>query len=156
MAASLQLRLTGGASNNDPNASLGGDMSANQLSATAMNNLFDDVANADRVAGDVEYRAIDIYNAGDEEAQAIEAYMDPVTSNDHTDLAFGLDSTTQAVADEDTAPSSVTFGNYTSSSKLSISNIAAGAAQRLWIRRTVNAGAVNDNNDLGTIKIDYA
>lgn len=156
MSATLQLRLTGGASNSDPDASLGGVMSSSQLSATAMNNLFDDVDNAERVAGDVEYRAIDIYNAGDAAATVVKAFMDAITSNADTDLAFGLDSGTQSIADEDTAPTSVTFANYTSASKLSISDIAAGSAQRLWIRRTVGAGAANDNNDLGTINVEYA
>lgn len=156
MSATLQLRLTGGASNSDPDASLGGVMSADQVAATAMNNLFDDVSPADRLSGSVKYRAIDIYNAGDAAATVVKAFMDAITSNADTDLAFGLDSGTQSIADEDTAPTSVTFANYTSASKLSISDIAAGSAQRLWIRRTVAAGAANDNNDLGTINVEYA
>jgi len=47
--------LTGGAGNSDPNASPGGEMSANQISGTPMNNLFDNVTADEAAAGDVEY-----------------------------------------------------------------------------------------------------
>ncbi len=77
MAASLQLFLTGGAGNTDPNGSLGGVKSTTQLSSTPLNNLFDNVSPGEASAGDVEYRAIDIYNAGDAAAQSVAAYIDP-------------------------------------------------------------------------------
>lgn len=156
MAASLQLFLTGGAGNSDPNASLGGVRSSTQVSATPMNNLFDNVTPAEASAGDIEYRAIDIYNNGDAAAESIQAYLDPETTSEDTEIDLGLDSTTQTVANENTAPTGVTFAHYTSSSKLSISNIAAGSAQRLWLRRTVSSGAGNLANDSCTLKIDFA
>ncbi len=53
--SSLQILLTGGAGNSDPNASPGGEMSANQISGTPMNNLFDNVTADEAAAGDVEY-----------------------------------------------------------------------------------------------------
>ena len=156
MAATLEMRLTGGATNTDPDASLGGTMSSSAVSSTALNNLFDNVTPSERSAGSVEYRAVDIYNSGGDAATAVEMYMSTETSNSDTQLDFGLDSTTQTITNETTAPSSVTFAHYTSSSKLSISDIAASGAQRVWIRRTVTAGATNDANDQGTIAVDYA
>lgn len=156
MAATLQLRLTGGADNTDPNASLGGVMSSTQLSSTPMNNLFDNVSPDEASAGDVEYRALDIYNSGDAAATAIQAYLDPVTTSPSTEIELGLDSTTQSIAAEGTAPSGVTFAAYTSSSKLSISDIAAAGNQRIWLKRTVSSGAANLNNDTCTLKIEYA
>jgi hypothetical protein len=156
MAASLQLRLTGGASNADPNASLGGTRSSEQVSGTPMNNLFDNVASDEASAGDVEYRAIDIYNAGDASATVVKAYMDPNSTSASTTIELGLDSTTQTIGGEGSAPSGVTFGDYTSASKLTISDIAASGAQRLWLKRTVTAGAANLSNDSCTLKIEYA
>ncbi len=156
MAATLELRYTGGASNTDPDASLGGVSSANALSVTALNNLFDDAHPAERAAGSVEYRAISLHNSGDAAATVIEMYMSTITSNPDTDIAFGLDSTTGTIVDETTAPSGVTFANYTSASKLSISDIVAAGAQRVWVRRTIQAGAENDSSDLGTMAADYA
>ncbi|NLI83741.1 MAG: hypothetical protein GX443_18965 [Deltaproteobacteria bacterium] len=156
MAASLQLFLTGGSGNSDPNASLGGVRSSTQVSGTAMNNLFDNVTPAEASAGDIEYRAIDIYNNGDAAAESIQAYLDPETTSEDTEIDLGLDSTTQTVGNESTAPTDVTFAHYTSSSKLSISNIAASGAQRLWLRRTVSSSAGNLANDSCTLKIEFA
>lgn len=156
MAATLQLFLTGGAGNSNPNASLGGIRSNTQVSGTPLNNLFDDVQPGEAVAGDIEYRAVDIYNSGDASAVVVKVYIDPDTPSPKTELDLGLDSTTQSVANENTAPTDVSFSHYTPSSKLSVSDIAAGAAQRLWLRRTVQAGAANMANDGTTIKIEYA
>lgn len=156
MAAELQFRLTGGASNADPNASLGGVGSAEQLGATALNNLFDNVEPAEALAGDVEYRAIDIYNNGDEAATSVEFYFDAQTSSEDTDLAAGLDGTTQSVGDENTAPSGPTFTQPTEASPLAVSDIAVGGRQRVWIRRTVGAAAGNTSNDQATLAVKYA
>lgn len=157
MAANLQLFLTGGGSNSDPNASLGGVKSSTQLSATPMNNLFDNVDPAEAVAGDVEYRAIEIQNNGDAVAQAVKAYLSSDTASAYTEIDLGLESGTQTIPNESTAPSGVSFAHYTPGSKLAISDIAAsGGTQRLWLRRTVTAGAPNLNNDICTLKIEYA
>lgn len=56
MAATLVFRLTGGASNSDPDASLGGVMSNTEISGTALNNLFDDVSPDEATSGSTEYR----------------------------------------------------------------------------------------------------
>jgi hypothetical protein len=157
MAANLVLRYTGGASNSDPDLSLGGVSSSVELSATAMNNLFDNVSPAERTAGDTEYRALTLVNNGDATAENIELYMSAETSNAGTALDFGLDSGVQTIVDEDTAPvDGVTFAHYTSVSKLAIPNITAAGEQRIWIRRVVQAGAANDAADTGTIAIEYA
>ena len=108
------------------------------------------------VAGSVGYRAIDIYNAGDASAAAVKAYVDPDTASPDTTIDMGLDGSTQSIDDETIAPTDVTFAHYTSSSKLSISNIAASGAQRLWLRRTVTAGAANTSNDYCILKVEFA
>lgn len=156
MAATLQLFLTGGAENSDPNASLGGVKSGTQVSGTPLNNLFDDVQPSEAVSGDTEYRAVDIYNAGDANAVVVKVYIDPDTPSPKTELDLGLDSTTQSVINEGTAPTDVSFAHYTPASKLSVGDIAPGAAQRLWLKRTVQAGAANLANDGTTIKMEYA
>ena len=160
MAASLQMHLTGGASNADPALSLGGVSSSVQVSATALNNIFDNVAPAESVAGDVEYRAVDLKNSGDATAQVVAAWMEPETSSPHTVLDFGIEASplgsTTSIANESTAPAGVTFAHYNTGSKLTIPDIPAGSYARLWIRRTVAAGALNAANDQGTINVEYA
>lgn len=160
MAATLQYNLTGGASNSDPNASLGGTSSSTQLSGTAMNNLYDDVSPAEATAGDNEYRAIDIKNTGSATATVVKAYMNPDSSSADTRIDMGVEASpinsTTSIADESTAPSGVTFGTYTTGSKLTITDIPNGSYARLWIKRVVTAGAANTSNDTGTINVDYA
>lgn len=163
MAAVLEFRLTGGSENSDPNASLGGAMSSTQLSETAMNNLFDNVSPSEANDGDVEYRAIDIYNSGDASGESVEVYMSVETSSPDSELDFYNDGTTHdgsdqgdEIADESTEPSGASWSHHTDASKLSLPSIAASMATRLWIRRTISAEATNTNEDLGTIAVDYA
>lgn len=163
MAAVLEFRLTGGSANNDPDVSLGGAMSSNALSATAMNNLFDNVSPTEANDGDTEYRAIDIYNSGDAAATSVEMYMDSETSSPDSQLDFGTDDTPHdgsdqgdTIADESTAPGGISFGHYLTGSRLSLSDIPASNAIRIWIRRVISASATNTASDTGTIAVDYA
>ena len=160
MAAILVWRLTGGASNSDPNASLGGVRSSNALSATALNNLFDDVSPAESAAGDTEYRALDLYNSGDATAGGVVVFMSTETTSSGTQLDFGIEASpinsSLSVANESTAPAGVSFAHYTSGSKLSLPDIAASSGCRVWFRRVVDAGAANLNPDQGTFTAEYA
>lgn len=155
MSATLELRLTGGAANTDPELSLGGDASSEPLSTTAMNNLFADVSPTERENGSFTYKALSIHNKGDAIAASILAYMGSNTSNDDTHVEFGLDSTTQSIVNCITPPTGVTFAQYTKSFPLTISDIAINGAQRIWVKRVVNANADNDVNDLGSIAVIY-
>jgi hypothetical protein len=151
MSSVLEYRLTGGAANADPNASLGGDMSSEQLSGTALNNLFANVRPPDIESGDsVRYRAIELYNNGDAEARNVEFYFLD-TPNSESIVAVWLDVTgTQTIGDEETEPTGAS-GNWTTplvGSKLSLDNLAVSAGHRLWIRRTVDQDADNINDDL--------
>ena len=160
MAATLAFQLSGGASNADPNLSLGGVHSSVALSATAMNNLFDDVAAGEASAGDTEYRAIDITNTGDATSAVTKIFMDPETSSTSTQLDMGIEASplgsTLSIANESTAPAGVTFAHYNSGSKLSLPDIAAAAYCRVWVRRVVSAAAPNTSNDTGTLNVEYA
>lgn len=170
MAAILEMRLTGGSTNTDPNASLGGVMSNTEVDgANPMNNLFDNVSPDEASAGDTEYRAIDLYNSGDATATNVAIYMDPETSSPDTQLDIGYDSVNSphapdenlpSIPDEDTEPTDgtnpISFGHYTAANKLSLPDIPAGQAVRVWFKRIVSAGAGNTNNDQGTIKVEYA
>jgi hypothetical protein len=125
-----------------------------------MNNLFDNVSPDEAVAGDAEYRALDLFNSGDAAATAVTVYCNGTTSPG-TDLLFALESSplasTTAVADESTAPTiSGSFTAYTSASKLTVPDIPAGSYARLWIKRTVTAGTGNLATDTTTFSVEYA
>ena len=86
----LTWRLTGGTGETNPSNSLGGEMSSGELSATALNNLFDNVAAVDAAAGEVSYRALSLYAPSGEDYETIDIYMNPETPSAYTqiDMAF--------------------------------------------------------------------
>jgi hypothetical protein len=167
MAAVIEFRLTGGATNTNPNASLGGVMSSTSLSATALNNLFDNVTPDEASAGGTEYRMIDVYNSGDAAGTSVEIYIDPNTTSVDTSLEMGEDDTNnphvsgaslELLADESTAPVSpvITFNTHGTGAKLALPDIPAGEAARIAVKRIVTAGAVNTSSDSATLKVQFA
>ena len=160
MAATLVWKLTGGAANADPNASIGGVRSSVSLSGTALNNLFDDVSPSEASAGDTEYRAIDLVNTGDAASAGTVVYMSTETTSAGTALDMGIEASpinsTMSIAGESIAPAGVSFAHYTSGSKLSLPAIAAGSCCRVWFKRIVGASTGNLANDQGTFTIEYA
>lgn len=166
MAASIEFRLTGGASNSTPDLSLGGVASSTEISGTALHNLFDAVSEAERQAGDIEYRAFEIVNTGDTDTTTQNLYIESQTTSSDTDIAIGYDSTAgshtltdnlQTIANEGTAPSSpiISFSQPTSGSPIALPAIVAGEGIRCWVRWTVNAGSTSFPNDSATIRLSY-
>jgi hypothetical protein len=154
MASNLFFHYTGGASNVDPDLSLGGTGSSERLATTALNNLFDNIDPDEIDTGDrTEYRAIDLYNEGDAEAHNVQFYFTE-TPNAESILAVWLDTTgTQSIANETTEPTGAS-GNWTTplvGSKLELANLAVSGNHRLWIRRIVDQDADNLNEDTATL-----
>ena len=158
MAASdLQFRLTGGATNTDPNLSLGGVKSSTVMSVVSLNNLFDNVSANECNSGDTEYRCLSIYNNGDRIASSITLWIDTNTPSGDSTIAIGVEpSTTQSVVSEGTAPTGVSFSTPGVGTELSVSNIDIAAESRVWIRRTISVGAYNFSNDSFVLAIQYA
>lgn len=143
VSSDIKYRLSGGSSNTDPAASLGG-----VKSSTDASNYFDDVSSAEASSGDTEYRCIYVHNNhGTLTLQGAKIWIQTQTPSADTDVAIGLGSsavngTEQTVANESTAPTSVTFSQPSSfAGGLSIGDIPAGQHKAVWVRRTVNAAA---------------
>ena len=144
ISTDIVYRLSGGAANSDQNASLGGAKSSTAASAS----IYDDVTSAEASSGDTEYRCIYVHNNhGTLTYLGSKVWIQTNTPSADTDVAIGLgtsavNGTEQTVADENTAPSGVTFSAPTSfAGGLSIGDIPAGQHKAVWIRRTINAGA---------------
>jgi len=156
IAGDLKFYLTGGAGNSDPNASLGGTTSNTQVS-TALHQLFDVVTPEEATAGDVEYRAIDVVNTNPTDTlESAFLYISSETTSTGSTIAIGYDATgTQSIADESTAPVAITFSTPTSKATgVALGNIAAnGGKKRIWIRRTITAGAGKQAADTGQLSI---
>ena len=159
----LIIRLSGGSSNTDPNASIGGVMSTTTaVTDNTTHNLFDQVDGTESNAGDTEYRMVYLLNNhGSLTAQNTRVYISSNTPSADTTIdvalaAAGLNATETAIANENTAPASVTFNNTAVSyaTGLAVGNVPFGQRYGIWIKRVVSAGAAAVNDDAVTIKYD--
>jgi hypothetical protein len=155
VSTDIKQRLSGGSSNAVANASLGGVKSSNDAPSA----LFDNVSSAEAVAGLVEYRCIYIHNAhASLTLTGAKIWIQANTPAADTTIAIGLgtsaiNGTEQTVANEATAPTSVTFSEPTNEAGgLTIGDLPFGQSKAVWIRRTINAGAAS-NNDSYTLRV---
>lgn len=163
-SSDIEYRLSGGASNTDPNAALGGAMSTvagGVITTNVDNNVFDDVSGAESSAGDTEYRGIYVKNNhGSLTWQNVVVWVDSDTTSadDEIDIALAdeaVNTTMETIANESTAPSGPTFSHPTTKGTgLSIGNIPAGQFKGIWIKRVVTAGAGAAAGDVGSIRCE--
>ena len=144
VATDIKYSLSGGGSNPSPAASLGGARSSTEADA----GIFDNVSSAEAVAGDIEYRCIYVLNNhGSLTLQGAKIWVQSNTPSSDTTIDIGLgtsaiNGTEQTVADEQTAPTGVTFSAPANEGAgLSIGDLGSGQHKAIWIRRTVTAGA---------------
>lgn len=152
--AEIQFRLSGGASNTDVNASLGGAISSTQIVSASMANLFENVGAAEALAGSVTYRGIYIINTDPSLTwQAVRMWISQISASTDTAYAIGISdegvgATMATIANETTAPTNVTFSSPTTmGAGLNIGNVPATDEVGIWIRKTVDANASALNND---------
>lgn len=152
VASDIKYYYTGSGTSSNPGASLGG-ASTNYVLATTLEKLFDVVTPEEAVAGDIEYRAIDVKNDNSTDTlySAFLWISTETTSADST-MAIAYDSAgTQSVANKSTAPSGVTFSTPLSKAAgISLGDMTPGERRRIWTRRTITAGAtkVSDSGAL--------
>lgn len=144
----LEVHLSGGASNTNPDASLGGVVSDYAPRQLVRGNVFADLTEAQRVAGAVHYRCLYVVNTHPTDSLAnLTVWLDGLPVNAGTTMAIGDDAagvngTATTVANETTAPGSVTFSAPTSyGSGINLGTLAPGDYVAFWVRRTVSAGA---------------
>lgn len=161
-ASDLLLRLSGGSSNSDPNAALGGVMSTTTVvTDNSSNNLFDKVSGTENTAGDTEYRGVYILNNhGSLTLQSAIVWIDSETSHSGVNVKIalageGVNATMETIANENTAPSGETFSEAaTEGAALSLGNIAAGQRYGIWLQRVVTAATAAALNDYTfTVKV---
>ena len=145
IASDIKKRLSGGASNTDPAASLGGIMSTTTEAGAS---IFDDVTSGEASAGDIEYRCIYALNThGSLTLTSAKVFISAQTPSGDTAVAIalggeGLNGTAEAIANENTAPSGESFSApATYAAGLSLGDLAPGDRYPIWIRRTINAAA---------------
>ena len=154
ITSEIVYRLSGGAANASALASLGGAKSSSVVPA----GLFDDVTSAESSAGDIEYRCIYVHNAnGTLAMRNAVVYIQTNTTGNRIAIGVGssaINGTEQTVADENTAPTSVTFSQPTNKAGgLALGNIPAGQHRAVWLRRTI-AAATAASNDTYTLRVE--
>lgn len=152
----IHYRMSGGASNSDPAASLGGAKSSTQFTPNA---IFDDVSSAEAATGEAEYRCFYVHNAhATLTLQGAKIWIQSQTSSSDTDIAIalggeGLNGTAETIANEGTAPTGESFSQPASfAAGLTLGDIAPGEHYPVWVRRTVNAAAAAAT-DTWTIRV---
>lgn len=155
-ASDIKFRLSGGAANADPNASLGGAKSATEASTS----LFDNVSSAESSAGHTDYRCIYVHNAhATLTLQGAKVWIQSNTPSPDTDVSValageGVNGTAETVANENTAPVGESFSAAaTEGAALSIGDIPAGQHQAVWVKRVVTAGAAAYTGDGFTLRV---
>lgn len=165
VATDLKFFLSGGASNADPAAALGGAISSNQVGS----NLFDDISTAEAAAGATEYRCYFIKNTNaTDTAYAAKVWIASNTTATSTAIqialaAEGVANTVESVA---ASPISAPVGSGVSpavaptfssaedeANALTIGNLTPGQAHAVWIKRVVTATTVAFANDTTTLRV---
>lgn len=142
-SSDLQYRLSGGASNADPNASLGGAMSSQSMPG----GFFDSVNSAEAAAGDTEYRCCYVRNNhGTLTLQNPILFLPTNTAGNDISVGWGtsaVDGVEQTIADENTAPTGITFTQAaTKGAGLVLGvDLAPGESKAIWVRRVIAAAS---------------
>lgn len=159
-SSDIDFLLSGGSSNSDPDASLGGVISSTEVDDNVDNNLFDDVSGAEHTAGDVEYRCIYVKNShGSLTLTDAVVWIQSDTSGADSDISIAVgtaavNGTEQTVANESTAPTGVTWSDAATSraTGLALGDLPAGQHKAVWIRRTISAGSTPQAADTCSIQ----
>ena len=120
----------------------GGDIdTGNEITSGADQNIFDDVTDAQRVAGVTEYRKIYIRNENAATWNAVKAWISQVTSSsdDEITVKLGTDAGVQSV--EGVAAGYVSPISKGHGDVLSVGSLAQNAYASVWIKRIVDAAS---------------
>lgn len=148
-SSDIKYRLSGGGSNTDPNAALGGAVSSTDAAST----IFDNVSSGEASAGDTEYRCVYVKNNhGSLTLTSPKVWIQANTPSGDTTVEISLgtsavNGTEQTIADENTSPTGTSFSSAANEGAgLSLGDLAPGATKAVWIKRIVTAAAAAAND----------
>ena len=158
LATDIKMLLSGGASNTDPNASLGGIVSTTEVVDDTLQNLFDNVSGTEHTAGNTEYRAVFIKNNSAETAYNAKIWIESNTTGDDSAIEIAKEASSgspiQTVGDESTAPTGPTFSTADGiANAIVLGDMTAGTVYGIWVKRIITAGSAPQANDTAQIKV---
>jgi hypothetical protein len=160
-SADIKIYLSGGAGNTDPNASLGGVISATEVVDDNLHNLFAKVSAAEALAGSTKYRGIYIKNENGHTLtwEDVKAYINSQSTSPDTSVEIAValevaDETMDTIANEDTAPDPAVDFTATTDPDLGkdVGDLEDGSYRGIWVKRIVSPSASafgNDTAELG-------
>lgn len=157
--------LTGGSSNTNPNASLGGNVSSTTIQDNVLHNLFRRVTDSEASSGITLYRCIAVKNTDgvDTMRNVVFYFVIDTTSNDdfalYSKAQAAKNSVETAIANEFTAPtgSNINFiASLNRDNGLKLGNLGPGEFINVWLKIVVNPGAAPfpDNKFKFRIEVD--
>lgn len=163
--ANIVLRMSGGAANTDPNASLGGAMSEAagaviSTSNTNLNNLFDNITKSENFSSTTDYRCVfvhnDILTAGEVFAEPSVYLSGSPLATFEVGVVASKNTSAGTIATETDVPAGITFSAPTSGSPLAL--LSGGDVLdpddyiAIWIKRTASnitgSGSITDSLNL--------
>ena len=148
--ADLEFRMSGGASNTDVNAALGGAMSTvggGVITTNVLNNDMDDITGTEASAGITIYHAYYYKNNhGSLSWLSPVFWIDSQTTSATTDVAVALsdeakNTTMETIGSETTAPSGPSFTTPANKAAgLALTTLAFSEYRGIWARYVVTAG----------------
>lgn len=161
VAGDIDFYLSGGSSNTDPDAALGGDISNTQVVDNTLENLFSNITGVQHTAGRTVYRCIFVKNANvSDTAYSAKIYIDTNTPGTDSAANIGLDltgkgTTADTIANETTAPDpAVSFSTADGyANALDLGDLAAGESYPVWCKLIISAGSTAQANDNFVLKV---
>jgi len=131
-------------------SSHGGDISATEISASGIQNIFDNVTDQERQNGDTEYRKVYFKNLN-ADTVSIKNWIETAYSAPNETISISL-----AVSTSDTQASATGYTYYTPNSishanVLDLGSLAQNAYKGIWIKRVITAAGYGWKSDTFTL-----
>src|SRR5215216_252455 len=160
-ATDLKFYYSGGYYNNDPNLSLGGNISSFVLPSGALNGLFDRIDTVEATQGDVEYRCIYIRNTHQtRKLLGAKVWIETGTKSGDTAIAIslgsaGINGIEPSIPHEGVAPPMNFFEvPLNQPEQPNIGDLYPGDSIGFWVRWVVRPGTASIEDDRAVIRID--
>jgi len=153
----VQIRLSGGANNTNPFASLGGAKSANQMRDDMLDALFDPISVTQRDTGHTDYYCIYVHNNSSTSQMSNTKIWFTVVSSFIT-MGLGtapINGVEQSINPDTSPPAGITFSQPISElNSLSIGIIPAQQHKSVWFRRIIPIGVFPTADILTRFKVE--
>jgi len=126
-----------------------------EITTATDKNIFDDTTDAERVAGNVEYRKIFIRNENADTWESVLAWIEAQTPATNSVVAINCNNATA----DDVQLAAKAYNYFEPNSKIhadvqTIGNLVQDASHAIWIRRTITAAGDGYTDDTFEVKCE--